>query len=513
MAARKIIIVGSGVAGATVAQQLLLRNPKQDITMLEAGPSVEMRNRRRWQDFVTSGVLPYANCQDIETEYESRVEQVELREARLFVRGGSTVHWGGWALRFKPEDFVLKTNAGRELDWPIGYDELEPYYFEAERLLGVAGDSNDDNPPRRGKRYPFEPVPFCEPDGIAIKVFQYRNYHFAHLPIARYGDRCLTTGTCKYCPVGGRYSADMTLDELASYPNFELRLNCAVRKILLQNKRQAAAVEYVDTTTGDTGRLDGEIICLCNGAVEAPKLLLASRNIYWPDGVGNDAGHVGRHFKLHQLLVAEGVLPTNPKRMQQELDFPTLCSRQFDTPAEQVNGKFFFVRGTSGPDQKIEALIQTGLSAQAIDERTRGPMTLALNGFVEQFAPAANLISLADGTNRFGLPRTSIEYSLDPVFTKAVRVNLARMDDLLLEMGAIRTKSKAVTARADHAGATCRMSGDEKDGVVTASLAVHGMDNVFVCSNAVFPNIAAVNPTLTLVALAVRLVDQELARG
>jgi choline dehydrogenase-like flavoprotein len=109
------IIIGSGVAGAALVSRLLKKNPNASIVMLEAGSKVEMKNFAQYQNYVVTGQTPYSFCQDLNYpdrdkpgENISTDNNLSLRGARLLMYGGSTVHWGGWSFRLKPEDFRLK---------------------------------------------------------------------------------------------------------------------------------------------------------------------------------------------------------------------------------------------------------------------------------------------------------------------------------------------------------------------------------------------------------------------
>lgn len=498
------------MAAALVAQALLERYPSvESVTLLEAGTAVEARNRRTWLDYVTTGANPYREHQDLDSEVRSAPGGVGLTESRLFVRGGSTEHWGGWAPRFKPEDFHLQSAAGRELDWPFGYDELEPYYAAAEQALGVMGHSAESVPPRRGRSYPYEAPPFTQADGVIIAALENEGIAHSHLPIARFADRCITTGTCKYCPVGARYAASMTLDHLerAHGPSgrFELRLDSVVRSVAMAAPHRAGGVDYLDRATRAVRRLPSDVVILAAGAIESPKILLASHHPRWPHGLGNQSGHLGRHFKFHPMLRAEGVLPSNPSRIHQEIDFPTLCSRHFDDETHQHTGKLFFVRSVPAPDIGVEALMANGRELAFIEDATRGAMRLTLSGFVEPFSSPADRIALGDGLTRFGLPRTTIHYHPPVEQTETMERHLATFGRILRASGAISIRSGLLPARADHAASTTRMSVSDTDGVVDPELRVHGMENLYVCSSSVFPSLAAVNPTLTIAALALRL--------
>ena len=132
------IIVGSGVAGSTIATKLLEAHPETPILMLEAGPQVPMKDRRYWWDYVLYGRKAYDPCEDRDSDNPSvGGTPWHSNGSRTMMYGGSTVHWGGWSMRFKPEDFYLKTNTGQGGDWPYDYDTLEPYYCRADEYLSL----------------------------------------------------------------------------------------------------------------------------------------------------------------------------------------------------------------------------------------------------------------------------------------------------------------------------------------------------------------------------------------
>lgn len=119
------VFVGSGVAGATVAQGLLEHDPSTAILMLEAGPEVPAKDRRAWWDYVVFDRKPYAYAYDQPGETESTGNtRWDFAENRVMAYGGSTVHWGGWCHRLKPEDFYLEENTGEGANWPFDYNTL-----------------------------------------------------------------------------------------------------------------------------------------------------------------------------------------------------------------------------------------------------------------------------------------------------------------------------------------------------------------------------------------------------
>lgn len=513
------LIVGSGVAAATIARHLLHAG-RGPVTMLEAGPRIPMRSRRIWLDHVMTGEDPYGAGTDPAGDFDNHGEgELVVPGSRLWARGGTTLHWGGWCPRLQPEDFALHEATGRGMDWALRYADLEPYYCEAEAELDVAGDSSEAWPPR-SRPYPQPRVEHTAVDRFAMEAFDRLGYAHGHMPIARRvqsKDRpvCLTTGTCRYCPVGAKFSADQTLDRLEGQPGFSLLTGAAVARLHMQSKHVAAGVEYIDASTGRAHRLDADRIILCAGALETPKLLLASQGPHWPLGVGNDSGHVGRHLNTHVRLIAIGWSPRNPRRLAQELDFPTFCSRHFDTPAQQGEGKLFVTIG--GPLIEHGSAMSEGASPAAIDARASGESTFLVQGLLEVVPTSdESRVDLAPRAGRFGTARTRLELSWDAASQAVARRHMATLEGILreleheprdLRMGVKGSGRLPYAERADHVTSTCRMSRDPAQGVVDPDLRVHDVDNVFVCSNAVFPSGGAVNPTLTLTALAIRLAE------
>ena len=122
--------------------------------------------------------------------------------------GGSTLHWGAWCLRYKPEDFRLRTNTGEGADWPISYDDLDAVLLPGRAVpLGLRRRSDESwNQHRKDQPYPRPHFAWTAADGVMIEAFQRCGIEPGKMPIARYR-KCMTTGTCKYCPFGSRFSA------------------------------------------------------------------------------------------------------------------------------------------------------------------------------------------------------------------------------------------------------------------------------------------------------------------
>lgn len=507
----EFILVGSGVAATLVADTLLRARPSASILVLEAGSVIPLRDRSAWWELALRGRTPYAITYDVQdspaNNESTSVGQTKwiFPESRVRAYGGSTMHWGGWALRFQEEDFECFTRTGRSADWPFGYAELEPWYEQAELALAVGGHGADpDGPPRRTD-FPLPAFPWTAHESDLALGFERVGLKPGHMPIARF-HRCMTTGTCKYCPIGSRYTAQDQLDQMRrrEYPNFQVELNAPVMR-LLAAQRRVVGVEYQQG--GETRQAAAHQVVICAGAYESTKLLLRSTSTEWPEGVGNAHDQVGRFLVTHSMLRVSGTKPSNPSRWFQEYDFPTLMSRTWDSPKWQRRGKVFVFNNRSLPKVDLAREMIAGKTRATVDAVASGPMVAGLDAFIEEFGQRDNVLRLGKAAGRFGLPSTEVAFTRSPDMVPQSQRMLVAMAHILESCG-YTVKADDMTLqdpRGDHSSGTCRMGVSPDASVTDASLRVHGVDNLYVCSNAVLPNAAAVNPTLTLAALALRL--------
>ena len=503
------IIIGSGVVGSLIAESLL-RAGKGPVTMLEAGPDIPMANPGHWFHVVSGGPAPYEACYDEADDFKATGFQAwNIHGGRIVGRGGTTLHFGGWLPRFKPEDFLYKTHTGKGLDWPFGYEELEPYYCLAESYFGTLGNSSDRDPPR-SKPYPYEAPPYPANMGPFMDALKAEKMSYTFMPLSRYGaphlgqTACRTTGTCKYCPIGARFTGNQPLDALDGEEQFKLIVNAPVTEIVMSAKDTVAAVTYTDTTDGSSRRLEADTYFLCAGAFESPKLLLSSVSSFWPHGIGNDTDLVGRYLMASPYFYAYGTLPSNAQKLQQELGFPSLCSRHFDAPAYQKQGKFFFNADYALPNAAIASMMAAGKTQDEIEQAITGSATLSLQGTMAAIPQRENRVTPGKGTTRFGLPITDID-TPKPIYDQAgAKQYIDAMSDLVVKAGCTAGQKGGYPQRGDHAMSTTRMGKNENEAVVGPDLRVFGVDNLFVVGNSVFPSMGPANPTLTLVALTIK---------
>jgi len=498
----KAIIIGSGTAGVTLAERLLNSRSDIAIEMIEAGSEISKMDRRVWLDYVANEKRndPFRDYQELPTDQvvESGDGSLQVAGSRYFGTGGSASAWGGWCLEYQQEDFFLKSNTGHGIDWPYSKSTLEPFYSKAAETLWVAG---------QGK--PNAPIPFILKDGVIIEALERLGFSYEHLGLAR-KESCVTIGTCKYCPVGARYAPNYSLGRLiAQFPErFTLRTASFVTRLLMRSKRICKGVEVLRKSDGYIETIDADLVVVAGGALETPKLLLASKNEFWSRGIGNDSGHVGRHLTIHPLIRVVGLRAGNPDNFEQPVDFPTLACRQFDSIDYQSVGKLFFVHDGRLNATRIEDEWLSGHSSTSIRRSMRTWLPFELRGFIETFSADSNYIDLDPATSSFGGLKTKVSFSINEQIRSAIDFGEAELGKILKEAGCQQVKpATSRTIRADHATSTCRMSIREAEGVVDPNLKLHGTENIFLCSNACLPNGAAVNPTLTLIAVTEKLAD------
>lgn len=521
------LLIGSGVAAASIATRLLEIDPCTSILMLEAGDRIPARDRGLWWDYVTTGQLPYDYTYDTDNPDgdtsgpgQTSIGNLywPMNKMRVTAMGGTTMHWGGWALRMKPEDFELKTLTNQGADWPIGYPEIEPYYCEAERFLSVGGDGEGGDPPR-SRPLELPPYPWQQADLAMKAAFEAKGLETGRLPLARYR-RCMTTGTCRYCPVGARFSAQYVNEELENgpYPNFELRTGATVNRLVLDSRKRVKGAEYADRyNNNEPVTVTAQTVIVCAGAFESPKLLMRSTGAGHETGLGEGRDLLGRYLVSHSFLSVKAKADANPGRITAEYGFPTLMSRSYDDPSRQATGKVLLFRDQNSPYRNWQSLMQAGKDRTEMDRIATGEMVVGLSAFYEEFGRYENRITLnGSRKDQFGLPLMKIDFNRDKAVEKNAAKRLEEMKELMRAMEGFDYVDKSASlegAAGYHASGTCRMGTDPSEGVTDENLQVFGLENLYVCSNAVFPSIGAVNPTLTLTALAFRLADHLAGRA
>ena len=542
-----VVLVGVGAAGALVAP--ILARAGLRVVGFEAGP---WRTKR---DFVPDELGSAYYCRGSmgpkflsETPRWRRNDHDPDREAVFTLGrmmngvGGSVIHWGGALRRCHPHHFKflshVRENFGEHtlpeghtlVDWPIGYDELEPYYTEIEYLIGVSGNGDMNPFVPRSKPYPMPAVrPFTMGE-LFRKASEGMGLHPYPTPVAVNSRPYHGFPATTYCAWSGgfgpfnddRWYPGLTwVPEALATGNFDLRTHCRVVRVLTDHDGHASGVEYVDAN-GNWQIQKARTVILCSYTFENVRLLLLSGDTRHPNGLGNDTGQVGKHLMTKMWSDVSGFFPdivfnahTGPAAQMWSMD--DFIAAGFDSA---VHG---FIGGAAPNVENQRLPIQISREALPPDVRRWGKEykqhirewqhMAAVRLQPDTLSYHANYLDL-DPRHRdrsgLGLPVVRITYDMQPNEHRMSDFMEAKAEEILREMGATKTwrGQRFGGVVSSHELGGCRMGEDPTGSVVGPDLGVHDTPGLYVFGTSVFPTCHGVNPTLTMFALCYRAAEQ-----
>ncbi len=421
--------------------------------------------------------------------------------------GGSTIHYTAYTPRALPEDFRLKSDFGVGFDWPLGYEDLEPYYDEVEAFIGVSGPSPYPwGPPRRA--YPLAPLPLnagaqlmqrgC--DALGIKTSAAPNAALS-APYFQNGvgwrAACSNRGFCQAgCSTGGKSSVDVTWIPFAVSKGAEIRPESFFTRIETSGGKVVAVV-YTDAQ-GNEHRQKTKALFLCAGAVETPRLLLLN-------GLCNASGQVGRNFMAHpgMQVWAQFEDETRPYK-----GIPGgLISHDTHRPKDADFAGGYLL-------QSLGVMPVTYASQYARGEKKFGPelrdhlngynRTAGINILGDCLPYAGNFLELSDERDGRGLPKPRLHFTEGDNEKRMAAHSEKLMRDIFAAAGA---KEMWSFNRHAHVIGTAMMGDDASASVVDKWGRSHEIPNLWLCDNSIFPSALDVNPALTIMALALRAAD------
>jgi len=546
-----VVLVGVGAAGALAAS--ILSRAGLRVVGLEAGPW------RTGRDFVPDELGSAYYCRGgMGPKFLSEVPRWRVREGEPTQEGtftlgrmmngvgGSVIHWGGALRRNHPHHFRYLTyvresfgeNAlpeGHTLaDWPVSYDDLEPYYTEIEYQIGVAGNGEANPFVPRGKPYPLPPVRLFRMGEIFCKATEAMGLHPYPTPIAVNTKPYNGYPALTYCAWSGgfgpfnneRWHPGLTwVPEALGTGNFDLRTHCRVVRVLTDGDGHARGVEYLDAN-GNARVQEARTVIMCGYTFENVRLLSLSGDDRHPDGLGNNTGQVGKHFMTKMWADVHGYFPdtvfnahTGPAAQMWGLD--DFEAADFDSASHG------FIGGATPNIENQRLPIQISREALPPDIRSWGEEYKShIREWQHQAAVRLQPDTLSyhanflDVDSRYrdrsglGLPVLRVTYDLQENEHRAAEFMETKAEEILREMGATRTwrgrRFGGVLSSHDLGG--CRMGEDPASSVVDPELRVHDTPGLYVYSTAVFPTCHGVNPTLTMFALCYRAAEQLVER-
>jgi len=519
-----VLVIGSGPAGAAVTKRLTDLGAK--VVCLEQGHWVNVAEypsmQQDWETALLRGPFQFnPNARKRPEDYPVVATEGDLHETSMFNGvGGSSIHWDAHFARFHPSDFRVRSLDGVADDWPIRYEDLEPYYDMNDLDMGVAGLAGDPQNPPRSPR-PTPPLPLGVLGETMGRGFDKLGWYWwvADMAITSrdYDGRpaCQLHGKCELgCPIGSKASTDVTHWPKALKKGAVLKTWARVREVTVDANGRVRGAIYYDRQGNLHEQLARVVVISCNG-IGTPRLLLNSKSKLFPRGLANSSGMVGRNFMAHPLhLYVDGVFD---ERMDSEDGPPTAAfSQQFyetDLSRGFVRGYMFQVERPQGPLQ--QALAHGGVDKAvpwgAGHHRAMGkryPHLIRLHAVGEDLPEENNRVELdPEVKDSYGIPAPRIVYTSGENNLKMMEHAALTATQALEAAGAVEVLNLGLSRHAAHLMGTARMGNDPRRFVVNAWNQAHDVKNLFVVDGSSFTTSSAANPTSTIGALALRAAD------
>ena len=533
-----VCVIGTGAGGGVMIDQLTAAG--FSVVALERGPYLypgefdddELRNAIRDQVFSANQLETY-RTDAAETAQPGKISDI------AHCVGGTMTHWAGWSWRFRPDEFkVLSTEgtvAGASLaDWPVDYEEMEPWYQKAEWEFGVAGKAGS-NPFEGSRRKGYPNPPHPQRVGSTKFAAGSRKVGYKPFPVPMainsriYGNRpaCVHGGACRSygCPIGAKGTTySISLPRASLTGNLDLRSNATVFDLPVKDGRVTGA-KYLDEA-GREHHVTAKQVIVSAGSIGTPHLLLLSRSGSFPGGLANGSDQVGRHLSFHHHPVAQGLFDDD---LRSYTGIETHSAFDDLHPSDARRG---FIRG--GVVAELNTFTHQPIAhALAVqpppsDERGWGdPLkrhiesftrTMIIAGICEELPMADNRVDLdPTHTDPFGIavPRiTKRQHPNDVAMYRWYEKKLLQVMDAIGANTSWPGRTPGVhIGDGDHQRSnahnhgTCRMGDDPNLSVVDRWCRSHEVPNLWVVDGSVMPTNGGYNPTLTILANAYRVAD------
>ena len=536
------VVVGSGAAGGMAATELCLKGLK--VLLLEAGPKLDLaadfhHHQKPYQFPFRGRIRPrerakynYAVNDWNRPSFVNELEHPYTGKKFVWVRaravGGKTLHWGLVALRFSPRDFEAARYDGYGENWPITYEDVEPYYARVEKMIGVCGnpDHLENNPDSRF----LKPVPLTCPEAVlrAAVEKKFPNRHVIHGRSATATEPINSRAPCHFCGHCGRVcnvaasfsSAGVLLPIAERTGNLTLRPNAVAWKVLTDKEGKARSVLFVDRITRQLEEVFGKVIVLGAGCLESTRILLNSKDEEYPNGLANSSGVLGKYF-CEQIMAGNimGVVPKLRGRKSfaddARPDGTGIYIPRFRNLREKHPG---FIRGYGfeggGGSGEFPAFARKlpGFGAKFKEEVKKNyAAVISIGSFGEVLArPENSLEADPDVRDAWGVPvlRINVEWGPNEL---AMARDMVETQREIFEAAGIEVLSERTTPLPPgwsiHEAGTARMGDDPRKSVLNQFNQCHDVKNLFVVDAASFVSASEKNPTLTILTLSMRASD------
>lgn len=551
-----VIIVGSGAGGGMATKQLA--DAGLNVAVVEAGPFFDPADPKT----MTQLKWPYDSPRrgagtdrafgewdqswgdwEVEGEPYTHEEGTDFKWWRARMLGGRTNHWGRISLRFGPKDFKGKSRDGLGDDWPIGYEDIKPYYDKLDKLIGVFGTKegreNDPDgfflPPPKPRLHELFYIDGAKKSGVPVIPGR-----LSMLTKRINNERgvCFYCGQCsRSCQVYADFSAGSCLIFPAQKSGGKVKLfvNCMVREVTTNDEGKATGVSYINKEDRKEYKLKGKVVVLGASACSSARILLNSKSKQHPNGLGNSSDVVGRYLHDSTGASASGVIPglLNRKVSYNEdgvggmhvyspwwgdnskLDFPRGYHIEVWGGMGQPNYGFGF--DTNGMNKFFGLKVGGYGDSLRDDVKKYYGSVIGFGGRGEAIAFKENRCEIDPTTvDKYGIPVLKFNYKHSQYEINQAKHMQDTFEELIHNMGGIPLSEKPgkdqnygllAPGQIIHEVGTTRMGDDPKTSVTNKYQQLHDCDNVFIVDAGPFVSQADKNCTWTIMALSWRASD------
>lgn len=497
-----VVIIGSGAGGGTLAYELTRAGIP--VVVLEAGPYLHNEDymNLEWEAF---NQMAWLDPRTTSGSWRISTDFPNLPAWIVKAVGGTTTHWSGATPRFKEHEFRTRSVYGRIeganlLDWPLTLAELAPYYDRAEQALGST------------HRHGRPPLPANNNYKVLANGAERAGYrHYATGPYATNAEPY--DGRPASVQDGFNFQGDKNKSKWSTLVRelpraeetglMDLRPESQAVQITHGADGRADAVIYLDKD-GNLQRQAAHVVCVAGNAIETPRLLLMSASSLFPDGLANSSGQVGRNYMRHTTGSVYARFEQDVRMYRGETMAGLIADESRHDPSRGFAGGYYLQTLSLGP-AFLASFVEPGSwgteFTQIMDAYSR---TAGLWIVGEDMPQESNRVTLNSTVqDRFGLPVPDVHFDDHPNDVAMREHAYAQGDRIYESVGAVGTHHTPPYPSTHNLG-TARMSERPEDGVTDAWGRTHDVPNLFVSDGSLFTTGAAANPTLTIVALAIR---------
>jgi choline dehydrogenase-like flavoprotein len=534
------IVVGAGASGGIVAKELAIAGWR--VLLLERGPWLKTFGHVETRDSWTTGIdrPPFGpmpgEVRTVRRTDRDRAVVVKPRSGLYgtlpAMVGGGSVFYGAMAWRFRPETFrlrsVLGATPGANLeDWPLSYNDLEPFYEKAEYELGVSGDNNPFGPPRR-KALPLPPVPDNREASVLAPAAQRLGWKPFHTPLAilsqpyRGREACVRCAYCNGfgCEVGAKSSTLVSvIPEAIKTGNCTLLPESFASQVTVSDRGVPDGVIVHRNNSKQSERFLSRVIVVCGSATETPRLLLNSRSKLFPRGIGNEQDQVGRNIDNDGGLFTYGLF----EQVVTDQLGPGVCFGvdDFQFRAEGA-GRLGGILSNYHNRPPLGFVSRIGIPDDCRPYgaelkkfyRTYFLRSIWLYATCHTLPRAENRVDVdSEVRDERGVPVSRITFHQHARNAEQEQFMAERCAELLREAGAKRVVKPHIVPESEsgistHQLGSCRMGKDPASSVTDPDGRVHSVANLYIADGSLLVNSGGSNPSLTIQALAYRVASK-----